>query len=195
MMNDKWKSKKQLIAELQELRDQLGRAHDFGPSPERKVESSATEAHTGEPLFHSLVESMPQSVLCKDLEGRIIFANQRFCTLEGKSLDEILGKTDFDLYSPELAQKYRNDDQQVIQSGDTIDIVEAHQSPGREETFYVQVIKTPVYDFQDRITGVLVTFWDVTTLRRAEKELLKVEKLKSLGILAGGIAHDFNKIP
>jgi len=52
----------------------------------------------------------------------------------------------------------------------------------------------PIIDQEDRGIGVVLVFQDVTVKRQTEAELLKMEKLTSLGILAGGIAHDFNNI-
>ena len=42
--------------------------------------------------------------------------------------------------------------------------------------------------------GYVGTVEDITELRRAREEMLKTDKLESLGVLAGGIAHDFNNI-
>jgi signal transduction histidine kinase/ActR/RegA family two-component response regulator len=50
----------------------------------------------------------------------------------------------------------------------------------------------PILDAEKHIIGIVLVFRDVTKTRRTEKELLKIEKLESLGLLAGGIAHDFN---
>jgi len=58
-----------------------------------------------EAFYHSLVESLPQNILRKDLRGCFTFANRRFCTSLGKSLSDIIGKMDFDFYPPELALK------------------------------------------------------------------------------------------
>ena len=50
----------------------------------------------------------------------------------------------------------------------------------------------PILDLRGEIIGVVMVFRDITGQQRIEKELLKMEKMKSLGVLAGGIAHDFN---
>ena len=49
-----------------------------------------------EALYHSLVETLPQNIFRKDLNEQFTFANQRFCQTLGKTLEEIVGKTDFD---------------------------------------------------------------------------------------------------
>ncbi|MCR4408181.1 MAG: ATP-binding protein [Anaerolineae bacterium] len=123
-----------------------------------------------EALLRSLIESLPQNVFSKDLAGRFTFANQRYCLTEGKTLADILGKTDFDLHPPELAEKYREDDLRIMETGQVFKTVEEHQPIGGEK-FYVQVIKTPLYDAAGQVAGVLGVFWDVTAQKRAEEAL------------------------
>ena len=60
---------------------------------------------TSESFYHSLVENLPQNIFRKDLNERFTFANQRFCSIVGVKLEEIIGKTDFDFFPPELAEK------------------------------------------------------------------------------------------
>jgi len=52
----------------------------------------------------------------------------------------------------------------------------------------------PIRDRASRIIGVVLVFRDTTDKRRMEEELLKAEKLQSVGVLAGGLAHDFNNL-
>src|SRR5437879_268553 len=123
-----------------------------------------------ESLYHSLLEGLPVMVLRKDLQGRFTFANQRFCAELGKSRDEIVGKTDFDFFPPELAAKYQQDDRRVTETRTTFETVEGHVVAGGQKCF-VQVIKTPVYDGTGNVIGLLGIFWDVTDKHRAEEAL------------------------
>jgi PAS domain S-box-containing protein len=128
-----------------------------------------------EAFYHSLVESLPQHILRKDMDGRFTFANQRFCSMIGRPLHEIVGNTDFDLFPHELATKYRNDDRQVIQTRQTIDTVEEHQTPAGEK-LYVHIMKTPISDARGETIGTQVIFWDVTERRRAETARHEIEQ-------------------
>ena len=123
-----------------------------------------------EALYHSLVESLPLHILRKDLQGRFMFANQRFCNDAGKALKEILGKTDFDLFPSDVTETRRQQDQRVIATGVTDETVEELQVSG-EQSRFVQMIKTPVCDGQGNIIGILGIYWDVTDKRRASSEL------------------------
>jgi PAS domain S-box-containing protein len=133
----------------------------------RKAEQALRES---EALYHSLVESLPCNVFRKDLEGRFTFANQRFCELVGLPLEQLLGKTNFDFTPRALAEKYRRDDQKVMESGTLLEDIE--ELPGQSER-YVHILKTAVRDASGKITGVQGISWDVTERKLAEEELRK----------------------
>src|SRR5207247_9603276 len=82
---------------------------------ERKEAEEALKK--SEALYHSLVETLPVHIFRKDTKGRFTFGNNLFCRAMGKTLPEILGKTDADFFPSELAEKYRRDDQVVMSSG------------------------------------------------------------------------------
>lgn len=140
------------------LRDGTGTLaifRDLGPELQARQEVRRAEA-----LYRGLVDGLPQSFFRKDLEGRVTFANKRYCEVLGKPLKELLGKTDFDLFPENLARKYREDDTRVVQTGVTLDVVEAHKPPGKS-IIHVRVVKTPVFDAEKRALGVQGIFWEV----------------------------------
>jgi len=129
-----------------------------------------------EAVFHSLVSSLPLNVIRKDLQGRIIFGNQRYCDTMKKPLEELLGKTDLDFFPVGLATKYQQDDKQVIETGVECHDVEQHRNPNGEMS-YAEVIKGPVYDANGTISGVQCIFWDVTDRVTAEQGLQRERDL------------------
>lgn len=128
---------------------------DIGPHLQARKEVRRVES-----LYRSLVDNLPQNFFRKDLDGRIVFANREYCRTLGKPLKELLGKTDLDLFPEKLATKYREDDVRVLQTGHALDVVEAHKPPGKGVLF-VRVVKTPVYDSEQRPVGVQGIFWEV----------------------------------
>lgn len=125
---------------------------------------------TSEVLYHTLVETLPVSIFRKDAEGRFTFANTRFCQGQNKTLAEIVGKTDFDLHPPALAEKYREDDRRLMAAGRAFETEEIHQTKEGVPT-YVQTIKTPIFAGDGRVIGVQGMFWDITERKRAEAAL------------------------
>jgi sigma-B regulation protein RsbU (phosphoserine phosphatase) len=123
-----------------------------------------------ESLYHSLVETMPQNVFRKDLQGRFTFANQQYCQHYNCKQEDILGKTDFDFFPAELAEKYRRDDWRVMETGQTYEIIEEHQPIGQKKS-YIQVVKTPLFGEEGKIIGLQGIFWDITQQRLAEERV------------------------
>lgn len=123
-----------------------------------------------EAFYQTLVDTLPQNILRKDLHGRFTFANKKFCHSVGKPLNEILGKTDFDFFPREMAIKYQRDDARVMQTLENLDTIEPHTTPNGEKLF-VHVIKTPLYDSMGRVVGIQGIFWDVTQRKKIEEEL------------------------
>jgi len=122
-------------------------------------------------LYHSLVEVSPLCICRKDLAGRFTFANRRFVTETHLSLTDLLGKTDFDIHPPGLAEKYRRDEQAIIDSGQVQELIEERALLDGEEPIIVQSIKTPIWNGAGQIIGVQTSFWDITARQRAEEAL------------------------
>lgn len=142
----------------------------FGTAVDISIRRAAERAlKDSEAIYSSLVNNIPLLLFRKDISGRFTFANQRFCASLGQSLDNILGKTDYDFYPPELAEKYRRDDRHVIASGEVFETTESNISPDGQRT-YVAVVKTPVYAADKTIIGIQGMFWDATEHKWAEAQ-------------------------
>ncbi|OIP81866.1 MAG: hypothetical protein AUK44_08790 [Porphyromonadaceae bacterium CG2_30_38_12] len=124
-------------------------------------------------LLRTLIESIPDSIYVKDMQCRKVLANKANCHNMGfESEDDVIGKTDFDVYSPEVAQPFYEDDQQVLREGKSI--------LNREELFvdkagnkqWLLTSKLPLYDSKGFITGLVGLGHNITYRKQEEKELL-----------------------
>jgi PAS domain S-box-containing protein len=153
---------------------QAGRTFRLDSILERKLRDA-------EAPYHSLVESLTQNIVSKDLDGRFTFANSNFCNSVGRKLEEIIGKTDADLFPATLAQKYMEDDQRVIESRVPFEAEEAHKVADGE-IMVVKVVKTPVFDSAGRITGTQNIFWDITEQKKAQIDLAASQERFELAV-------------
>lgn len=140
------------------LRDELGAiAGILGISRDIKgVKRAEQKTRDSEALYRSLIESLPQCIFRKDLEGRYEYVNQRLCDLMGRTFEDMLGKTDFDSHPKALAAKYRRDDKWVMTHEKVFEDIEQFKSKQKKLTIHVR--KTPVYDSNGRVIGVQGVF-------------------------------------
>ena len=142
------------------------------------------------------LRSIGDAVITTDRDGRIALMNPIAEDLTGWYEADATGRQLMDVFrivNERTGEPCVNPVDKVLSSGLIVDPA-THTilitKDGRELT--IADSGAPILGFQDEIIGVVLVFRDITEEQRMETELLKMEKLKSLGVLAGGIAHDFN---
>ena len=97
-----------------------GRPHSaVNPTqPPSLHDASPASCETGQRrLQQAILNNIPGIAWLKDRGGRYIAANQAFARFAGVGLDEVIGMTDGDLWTPKQAQRYEQDDRQVLSGG------------------------------------------------------------------------------
>ncbi len=155
---------------------------------------SEQRAQADRELLQCVIEHIPQAVFWKDAERRYLGCNGRFAqTLGLKSYTDIVGRTDFDLYSNrDEAQAISDDDQAIVVSGQ--EIIAQQRSVrladgGLREILYSKV---PLRAHDEKVFGMLGIFGDITEQKRMERQLADARQLESIGRLAAGVAHEIN---
>jgi PAS domain S-box-containing protein len=142
----------------------LGSALDI---TERKLAEEMLRA--SEAKFRTLVENIPQKILMKDRNCRWISISKNLARDFGFRPEDVVGKTDSQLFTPELAAKYHADDVRIMETGHVEELEEKYLAEGKET--WVNTIKTPVRNANGEIVGVLGIFWDITERKQAQEAL------------------------
>jgi PAS domain S-box-containing protein len=127
-------------------------------------------------------------------EGIVSLINKKGCDVLGYTEEEIIGKNWYDLCVPERDRKERKDTFQKVMAGQ-IDEAEDYENSIITKSGEERIIawhNTTIRDEKDQIIGTLSSGEDITRRKRTEEELLRSEKLASLGQLAASVAHEVN---
>ncbi len=119
--------------------------------------------------FQTILDNIPDLVWFKDRESRFISVNEAFGLACGRKPDELVGKSDVEIWPKELAEHYRADDFEVVANGRRKQVVEALvDNDGRSR--WIETIKTPVRDGVGEVVGTTGIARDITARKRAEAE-------------------------
>ena len=152
-MQDEDKTKEQLITELHELRRR----------PEEETKHQAG-------LIASLLDSIPDIVFFKDVHGVYLDCNPAFARHVGRPKEDIIGKTDYDLYDKEEAHAFRENDRRMLDLMAPRHNEEWISYPdGRR--ILIDTLRTPYWGSDGQLIGVLGISRDITERKRTEEEL------------------------
>jgi len=155
-------------------------------------------------LFHEkerlavTLRSIGDGVITSDTDGKVIMMNPVAESLTGWAESDALGKPLDDVFvivNERSRQRCENPVSRVLATGTICGLANHTVLIARDGTQRaIADSGAPLKDEAGNVIGVVLVFRDVTERQNMEDELLKAEKLESLGLLAGGLAHDFNNI-
>jgi diguanylate cyclase (GGDEF)-like protein/PAS domain S-box-containing protein len=122
-----------------------------------------------------LLSSLPQRIFVKEgPDLKFAAVNDPFARSVGMLPDELVGKTDYDLFPEELAERFQAEDRQAMQSGRSSVEVKKFPYDGLERTY--ELLKAPVRGDGGDVIGVLGVFTDITERSRAREALRQSEE-------------------
>jgi two-component system, cell cycle sensor histidine kinase and response regulator CckA len=176
-MDDVQKTKEQLSGELAELRRRISELETAAEDRDQ-VEVLRETLHSKD-FLNSLINGIADPIFVKDEKHRWIVLNDSLCEMLGHTRDEMIGKSDFDLFPKEQAEVFWAHDDTTLAS-DEMDVNE-EEITGADGIRMISTVKT---SFVNPVTGrrnIVGTIRDITDRKRTEKALLESEaKFKTI---------------
>lgn len=136
-------------------------------------------------LLRTLIDSIPDFIYIKDTESRFITANKYLLdNFKIASLDDIEGKTDFDMFPKEMAEKFFNDEQNIIKSRRPLIGIEETGLDGNGNIMHILTTKVPIINIDGELTGIVGVGKNITSLKETEIKLQEqADYLKEVNVL------------
>ena len=156
------------------LRDQAGNLRGFSKithdiTERKRIEQALEEERT---LLRSLIDTIPDHIYIKDLDGRYALDNIAHARFVGaKGPEEVVGKSVFDCFPAPLAEEYAAEDRNVLRTGQPLVNKEEEIVNRAGYTRWVSTTKVPLRDRRESIIGLVCTSRDTTERKRAEERL------------------------
>ena len=132
-------------------------------------QQSEAALRESEARLQAILDCSPAIIYVKDLKGRFAFINRQFEALFQVQREQVIGKTDYDLFSQALADTFRANDQKVLQAARPIESEEI--APRSQEPHTYLSIKFPLQGADGTIYAICGISTDITDRKRAEAEI------------------------
>jgi len=142
--------------------------------------------------LQAIMDHSPAVIYVKDTDGHYTFTNQKFIDLFHVERQEILNKTDYDIFPQDIAAELQRNDQAVITAGNALEHEET--LPHDDGLHNYISIKFPLFNEAGDIYAICAISTDITEFKRQNDKLRRSQKMDALGKLTGGIAHDYNNM-
>jgi PAS domain S-box-containing protein len=132
---------------------------------------SVDSAHHERLMLRTLVDNLPDFIYAKDSDCRFLLANASVARHMGTTPENLLGKTDFDFFPPDLAAAYSEDERRVMRSGEALINREEAGLDANGNAITILTTKVPLRDEHGRVVGILGIGRDITARVKVEAEI------------------------
>ncbi len=187
-----------MLSSLREKIEESNRQLKIISDREAKLKTALQALKNEKERLSITLKSIGDGVITTDTNGKIELMNEVAERLTGWKWQDAYGRhlsEVFRIFDEKTGNSFPDPVAKVINKGKVVELSNNSVLISKDGTKRLIVDSgAPIRDVNGNILGVVLVFRDVTQRRKMEKELLNMEKLRAVGILAGGIAHDFNNI-
>jgi PAS domain S-box-containing protein len=138
-----------------------------------RLAAEIAERHKSHKLFEAITENTPAVIYVKDLAGRYLMINRRYCEIFSIDSADVVGKTDHDLFTKPEADAFRAMDERVVRADRPL--TEEESAPHHDGVHSYVSVKAPLHDERGRPYAVFGISTDITDLKRAKQALAESE--------------------
>ena len=129
-----------------------------------------------DPLIHQkIIDALPVPIFYRDLKSVYQMCNAAHEKFTGKTKDQIVGKSVFEVHTREMAEKYAHQDKELIKNPD-VQVYNTQVRHGDGTSHHVVLNKAVIRDSENKIVGIVGSINDVTELKKTEKRLEKAQE-------------------
>jgi PAS domain S-box-containing protein len=154
----------------------------------RSINKSQHELLENKNLLQAIIDNTSNPIFIKEINGKYLLINKQHETLFHHSIQEIVGKTDYDLLPKEVADVYRNSDLEAVKALKEIKIEETIQQEDGPHTYIA--VKFPLYDAEGRIYAIGGISTDITERKKQEESSIAADKFFNMSLDMMIIASD-----
>jgi len=168
------------VTERKRAEDEI---HLLNADLEQRVLERTEELRLQTRYLRTLIDTLPMMAWLKDKESRFLVVNQAMALACGRSVNELIGKSDLDCWPREHAEAYRADDAEVMTAGRRKTVEELFVD-ARDGAIWVETCKAPVFDEDGSVLGTVGTARDISDRKAMETAreaaLAEAERLAKL---------------
>ncbi len=138
--------------------------------------------------FRTLVETLPQRIFLKNKDSVYLYCNENCARNLNIQPYEVFGKTDYDFYPGELAERHIEEDKRILNSGQAEEIEERYLRHGQEVV--IRKIILPMKNEENGTSLLLSIDWDITEKIRLESIAEAKNLMNNIGYIFAGIGHE-----
>jgi FkbM family methyltransferase len=147
-------------------------------------------------LLRNIIDNIPSSIYWKDTAGNYLghsaYAIQQLREtniVPNATVNNIVGKSDYDIFTKKIADKYRENDLYVMQTQKESVLEEIIITPNNKKRVQLSS-KKPLYDEQNELVGIIGSTVDITQHKRAQKLEIQLAEQEKFKQMAAQVAHD-----